>query len=76
MLTAALTILGRSEKWFWNTTPRKFYAMMEQKKKMNIADKKLFIHLFNGGKIDDGGRQGIPGLDYPSGEGATSWLKK
>jgi len=70
LLTAAVVELGRSEEWFWDTTPRVMTAMMEEKRKLDIARDRMLVHILCGGKIDDvddePSRAGIPGVDYPA----------
>jgi hypothetical protein len=53
LFTAAQTELGKSEEWFWNVTPRKLIAMLDEKKKMELIKIKTLAYLINGGTLED-----------------------
>ena len=60
--------LGQSEEWFWKQTPRKFIALLNQKKRIDIEKMKTQAALIWGADIDDPieKSKGVPGVDRPA----------
>ena len=69
-MTAAIVDLGQSEEWFWNVTPRVMMAMLDEKRKMDVAKDRLLVHILCGGEVEEdeqpGKPKGIPGVDFPA----------
>ena len=65
---------------FWNCAPRKLIMMIEETKRAEKTKMKTLAYytamIFNGKNPDEAEEEagGIAGIDYPAGEGATSWL--
>ena len=73
--------MGKSEKWFWKSTPRKVIALIDQKheiekiKQMNLA---IYVASYVWGKdpneFEEKGRAPIPGIDIPIDAGIVKQL--
>jgi hypothetical protein len=50
--------------------------MIDEKKRIDIEKHKALVYILNGGKIGDEAEAGIPGIDFPAGEGDIGWLRK
>jgi hypothetical protein len=69
--------MGLSEGYFWESTPRKIIALIDQKKEIEKARTKnlaVYIACMVWGKDPDEMQEDknapIPGRDYPAGESA------
>lgn len=74
-------LLGKSEKWFWKSTPRKVLALIDQKNEIEkIKQKNLAIYIasYVWGKdpdeFEEKERGPIPGVDIPIDAGIVSQL--
>jgi len=66
-LVIATTDLRRDDAWFWDVTPRKFFAMIESRRKMDMTNYKIQSYLNRGGEIESGeSESGTPGIDFPA----------
>ena len=68
-------MMGISEKDFWESTPRKIIALIDQKKeieKARVKNQAVYIACMVWGKDPDEIDENAPiaGRDYPAGEGA------
>jgi hypothetical protein len=54
-----------TEEWFWDVTPRVLITMLDEKKKIDISNWKIFACLNNGGEITLGEEE-IQGIDKPA----------
>ena len=66
-------LLGKSEEWFWESTPRLVIALIDQKKeieKINMKNQAIYIACYVWGKdpdeFEDTSRKLIPGIDIPA----------
>lgn len=65
-------LLGKTEEWFWESTPRKVLALIDQKKEIEKVNQKnlaIYIASYVWGKDPDEieERRGpIPGIDIPA----------
>lgn len=64
--------LGMSEEYFWESTPRKIIALIDQKKKIQEVEQKnlaIYIAMYVWGKdpdeIENDKNKPIPGVDVP-----------
>ena len=67
-----ILLLGRTEEYFWKSTPKKIIALIDQKKEIEKVNQKnlaIYIASYVWGKDPDeieNERQGpIPGIDVP-----------
>ena len=73
-------LLGKSEEEFWESTPRKVMALIDQKKeieKVNMKNQAIYIAYYVWGKDpDEFEQQGGPlvGVDVPASAGLVSRL--
>lgn len=65
-------MLGKSEEEFWESTPRKVMALIDQKKeieKINMKNQAIYIACYVWGKdpdeFEEKQRAPIPGIDVP-----------
>lgn len=66
-------MLGKSEEEFWESTPRKVMALIDQKKeieKVNMKNQAIYIACYVWGKdpdeFEEKERAPIPGIDVPA----------
>ena len=64
--------MGKSEEWFWESTPRKVIALIDQKKEIEKVNQKnlaIYIASYVWGKDPDNFEEEtsgpIPGVDIP-----------
>lgn len=75
-------LLGKNEEWFWESTPRKVIALIDQKKEIEkISQKNLAIYIasYVWGKDpdeieDEHKNKPIPGIDIPIDAGLVDRL--
>lgn len=74
-------LLGKSEEEFWESTPRKVMALIDQKKeieKVNMKNQAIYIASYVWGKDPDEMEQKergpIPGIDIPIDESLVNKL--
>ncbi len=53
-----------TEDWFWDVTPRVLITMLDEKKKIDIANWKIQACLNNGGEVNY--KEEIQGIDKPA----------
>ena len=67
-------LMGKSEEWFWESTPRLVMALIDQKKeieKVNMKNQAIYIACYVWGKDPDefednsNKKKPIPGIDIP-----------
>ena len=65
-------LLGKTEEYFWESTPRKIIALIDQKKEIEKTNQKnlaIYIACYVWGKnpdeIEDEEQGPIPGIDVP-----------
>lgn len=66
-------LLGKTEEWFWESTPRKVIALIDQKHEIEkIKQKNLAIYIASyvwGHDVEEDSetdRKPIPGIDIPA----------
>ena len=66
-------LLGKTEEWFWESTPRMVMALIDQKKeieKINMKNQAIYIACYVWGKdpdeFEEKERAPIPGIDIPA----------
>ena len=67
-------LLGKTEEWFWESTPRLVMALIDQKKeieKVNMKNQEIYIAMYVWGKDPDeieetNSKKPIPGIDIPA----------
>ena len=76
-----ILLLGKTEEWFWESTPRKVIALIDQKKEIEKASQKnlaLYIASYIWGKdpdeFEDKRRRPIPGIDIPADQSLVNRL--
>lgn len=71
MLTATITELGMTEKWFWENEPKKVCAMLDEKTKIDKAKAQLqalYVSCYLAGVDPEEKEKGVAGVDKPVNE--------
>lgn len=74
--------MGKSEEWFWESTPRLVMALIDQKKEIEKVNQKnlaIYIASYVWGKDpdeieNDNSNKPIPGIDVPIDESLVNRL--
>lgn len=76
-----ILLLGKTEEWFWESTPRKVIALIDQKneiEKIKIKNQAIYIACYVWGKdpedFEEKERKPIPGIDIPADAGVVNRL--
>lgn len=77
-------MMGMTEEYFWNSTPRKIISLINEKRKIDKVNQKnlaIYIACYVWRKepddfedTDDGKRKPIPGIDIPADDSLINQL--